>query len=301
MVSRNPTRLGLLLLLIVAFAHLLEGYDLTKRLEPKGKLQVRLDISLAREELKGAKPPEGRLRWQWSSYLTFWDDVRDVSDGQLKKMAIDAYKEMEADALQYKLQPESRENKRAKRTPGVMTILAWPHGILLASSQKGASGFITNENKNLVNSEVLRVLNLCESIFQESTITPQRPDGIRTDHINQRKCGEVYAYLLYEMIDKDNKLNDWDPPARITSVSREILEDGTWGDGYIIVPPCPGTNKHTLATNWGCNLVNKLFEVTYLNNEVEEEDYDLKELAGGLAGIGQQQLCGKLIAGKVKL
>ncbi|RSL41118.1 hypothetical protein CEP53_012951 [Fusarium sp. AF-6] len=301
MASRNPSRLGLLLLLIVAFAHLLEGYDLSKRLEPKGKLQVRLDISLAREELKGVKPPEGRLRWQWSSYLTFWDDVREISDGQLKKMAIDAYMEMEADALQYKLQPESKENKRAKRTPGVMTILAWPHGILLASSQKGASGFITDENKDLVDSEVLRILNLCGSIFQENTITPQQPDGISTDHINERKCGEVYAYRLYERIDNNNKLKDWDPPARVTSVSRERLEDGSWGDGYIIVPPCPGTNKHNLATMWGCNLMNKQFGVTYLKNEVEEEDYDLKELAGGLTGIGQQQLCGKLIAGKVKL
>ncbi|KAM6512103.1 hypothetical protein FALCPG4_017086 [Fusarium falciforme] len=245
MASRNPCRLALLLLLIVAFAHLLEGYDLSKRLEPKGKLQVRLDISLARQLLRReGGTPEGSLRWQWSSYLTFWGDVSDITDGQLKKMAIDAYKEMEADALQYKLIPESKENKRARRTPGVMTILAWPHGILLASSQKGESGFITDANKDLAGSRVLDMLNLCGPLFQQRTTTPQRPNGISTDHINERKCGEVYAYRLYEKIDTKKNLEDWDPPVRVTSVSRRLLEDGTWGDDHVIVPPCPGTNPH---------------------------------------------------------
>ena len=213
-----------LVVLLVFFCQVLNAANFDEEHEPDGPLEIRLDYELA---TRNDKDWEGGHQWVFSSHLTFNEEVTAITDGQLRKMAEDAFKEMEVNIMKY----EPRMNKKLGRPtmqPGVITVLALQREIFLSSSQKGSVAFI-NE---VVNSPVKDQLELCQAIWQDFNINPDKPD-----HKNGRKCGEVMAFHQY-YLEHGEKLQDLDPLGRVTTVSR--LRDS----GQIsIIPPC-GTDAH---------------------------------------------------------
>ena len=222
--SRSVSRLTTLILFFL-FSFVLNAADLSLRHEPQGDLEVRLDYALAKP---GARL-EGSHRWVYSSYLTFNEDVSSITDGQLKKIAMDAFQEMEAEVKQYKPDPPA-ENGKLAILPGVMTIMAFDKEIILASSQKGRSGFIDHYS----DSPVKEALDLCRTLWRE-TIAPANGANAELDHKNQRKCGEISAFHQYYQI-HNKKIGDLDPKSRVTSIYRSR--------GLHIIPPCGGNTAN---------------------------------------------------------
>lgn len=64
----------------------------------------------------------------FSSHLTFNEEVKTITDGQLTKIAGDAFREMEVDFKRYGVA------RGIKLRPGVMTILAFGKEIILEKS-----------------------------------------------------------------------------------------------------------------------------------------------------------------------
>ncbi|RYP70472.1 hypothetical protein DL769_004961 [Monosporascus sp. CRB-8-3] len=161
-----------------------KAYDLTKPLKPKGPLGVTLDYSLATAWPEPRDPKDNKVfrNWVWTSHLQFKNPVSEITDGQLWKIARDAWDEAQIDRDQYGLSDYSK--------PSAMTILAWGNEIILASSQKGRSSF-TYEYKN---TPVRETLELCQIVWREDG-----PGDGKTDkkHRTEGKCGELMAAHLY--------------------------------------------------------------------------------------------------------
>lgn len=199
--------------------------------EPKGPLKIRLDYELASRD---QRQYEGAHQWVFSTHLTFKNDVEDVTPGQLRKLAEDAYKEMEVDILQYDPKLDKKKKKPVMQ-PGVMTILAFEKEIYLSSSQKGQSAYIDEVEDSIFKEQ----LELCKIIWAEFGVNPDSPD-----HKNGRKCGEVMVFHQFSRVHRRRKLTDISPLARAATV--HVL------NGKLeIIPPC-GTDKDVSEWN-NCN------------------------------------------------
>ncbi|PNY28635.1 Uncharacterized protein TCAP_01443 [Tolypocladium capitatum] len=263
----------LFLVALFAFCQVLNAADFSQKREPKGPLHVRLDYSLASRD---TRTWDGAHQWAFSTHLTFNGKVADITDGQLSKIAADAYKEMEVDILQYS--PKYNKLGKPKYLPGVMTIMAFGNEIILSSSQKGNPTFI-NE---VADSPVRAKLELCNMFWRDFVAGPNA-DPSKLDHKNQRKCGEIMAFHQYYQV-HDQDISKIEPKARVTTVFKK-------GDEYKIIPPC-GTDRDDI---WGCDfMLSELFGehaiVTYFNAP-NPQDYNLDQLAGGVAEIDQIESC----------
>lgn len=75
-------------------------YDISSPLDPKGKLGVTLDLSLALNFPQHTASDDDALRnWVYSSHLIFNGSVSDITDGQLWQIATDAFKESKCQCL----------------------------------------------------------------------------------------------------------------------------------------------------------------------------------------------------------
>ncbi|CZR38197.1 hypothetical protein FPRO06_07231 [Fusarium proliferatum] len=262
--------------ILFLFVHLTETANLETKHPPKGLLKVRLDYGLATQPVRG-EDEEGSHRWVWSSYLEFKDPVSSITDSQIRMMAQNAHKEMEIDMMQY--DPEDQDGQFAI-LPTVMTILAFDNKIILASSQRGRSGFINEWPQ----SPVKLSLDRCSVFWRERALANPDYSNPYSWHRNKAKCGEVNAFHLYYMTN-DQPIPDLNPKMRVTSVRKQ-------GKNYVIVPPC-GQNKNGVdsKTEWGCNLLVPDQKVKYINDDVAPAGYGLKKIAGGVQRQGQIQMC----------
>lgn len=198
------------LTILVTFGQFLDAAPWERKIKDEVKpkadgLEVRLDYELYKRDNPG---------YLFSSHLKF-DEKPEISDKQLKTMAIEGYKEMEGMISEYGI------GNRGK--PTVITILAFDNEIFLASSQKGDPA-ITED------SPVTDDLDRCRDEFNKGK-------GTNTDHTNQRKCGEVMAFDHYYKSRVDPaKLG---PDARIAAIAK-VKQDGV--ADYIVIPPC-GTGE----------------------------------------------------------
>jgi hypothetical protein len=178
--------LRLLLLTFVilcAISAVLCQYDISTRLEPKGKLKVRLDYGLALnwpEEHAADEDPQLPWTWFFSSHLTFKESVDDIPAEKLWQMAVDGYYEAIDEWAWYGISKL-----------GAMTVLAWDKQIILASSMKGMMSF----SYALLDTPVSKTLELCETIWKEAG-NPEK----KWKHNNQGKCGELMAAQIYYSI-----------------------------------------------------------------------------------------------------
>ncbi|KAI6762374.1 hypothetical protein HG530_008354 [Fusarium avenaceum] len=259
------------------FGHTIQAADLSTRHPPKGELKVRLDYGLATQS---KSPIEQMHKWVYSSYLVFNEPVSSITDGQLKMMAINAYREMEAEILQYKPRRPPRGSKPAI-LPGVITIMAFDDKIILSSSQKGNTGFISA----WPDSPVSLSLDRCSALWKESVLAdPTNNAEPIQEHRTGAKCGEVTAFHQYYMT-HDQPISDLSPKARVTTVFKFRK------DTYRVIPPC-GTDREGKASKeeWGCNLLVPDQNVDYLG-DIEEEQYELGKIAGGVMKFGQISMC----------
>lgn len=173
---------------------------------------VRLDFSLSHRE----SPPGTTF---FSTHLVFPND-HEISDRQLRQIAIEGYREMEAMFSWYQAQkPVPGLIKRQK--PSVLTIIAIDrdvHGrktreIIMASSHRLGGSVLG------LDSPVSGQLDTC------------RADS-STDHKNDRRCGEVGALHLYSTTGRDP-----------TALGREVRVGAITTRGkqqveYVLIPPC---------------------------------------------------------------
>ncbi|KAF4269361.1 hypothetical protein KXX13_001510 [Aspergillus fumigatus] len=155
-------------LILVIWCAFSDGYDLSERKQPQGRLGITLDYGLARNwppsiDDRGA---DTQRNWFYSSHLTFKEPVSTITDGQLWQMVRDALDEIPAVLTQYGI-------SKNKGGSNVMTVLAFSNEIILASSKKSVDSF-TYE-------------------FGDGN-TPNNELPI---HKNQGHCGEPMAAHLY--------------------------------------------------------------------------------------------------------
>ncbi|ENH67881.1 hypothetical protein FOC1_g10005307 [Fusarium oxysporum f. sp. cubense race 1] len=166
-------------------------------------------------------------------------------------MAQNAHKEMEIDMMQY--DPEDKDGQFAI-LPTVMTILAFDNKIILASSQRGRSGFINEWPQ----SPVKLSLDRCSVFWRERALAnPTTYSNPYSWHRNKAKCGEVNSFHLYYMTN-DRPIPDLSPKMR---------------------------------DEWGCNLLVPDQKVKYISDDVAAKGYGLNKIAGGVQRKGQIQMC----------
>lgn len=162
-----------------------EAYKLTEKLQPQGPLGVTLDYSLALAWPTAAPGTASNIRrtWMFSTHLSFREPVSTITDAQLWQIARDAAREMETDMGQYEIGFNPRNR------PTAMTVLAFDHELILASSLKGDS--FTYE---FGESPVLEALQRCQAAWRDDE--PARDDR---PHRTHGRCGEIMAAHLYYM------------------------------------------------------------------------------------------------------
>lgn len=201
---------SLVLGVLLAFSHVLDASNLEEKLPPEGQLGVRLDYELA---TMSKDQIDANHQWMFSSHLTFKEEVKSITDGQLTKIAIDAYKEMEADFPQYNIA------RPRKLLPGVMIIMAFGKEIILVSSQKGLGALIERYPESPVS------LDLQRCMIERGS-----------EHAHQGKCGEPMAFHLYYRTHPEEPLSELTDQARVSTIRKDRNGD------YVEMVPC-GTGR----------------------------------------------------------
>jgi hypothetical protein len=153
-----PKLFPLIFVIVCAISSVLCQYDISTRLEPKGKLGVRLDYGLALnwpETYDADKDPQLPRTWFFSSHLTFKESVDSIDNPYLWQMAIDGYNEAIAEWGRYGISDRGK--------PGAMTVLAWDRYIILALSMKGLVSF----SYAMKEMPVSNTLEECETLGKE--------------------------------------------------------------------------------------------------------------------------------------
>lgn len=173
--------IGLLLLVICLFSSFLDAsFDLSTERPGQGALGMSLDYALAKQGPGLNKDPDVQGRMfpftVFSSYITFKSEVtpEHITNGQLIKIALDAYDEMVNNAVD-----QYRARNALRDIPGVVTAVAFGNELILSSSQKGALSFTYDFGNN----PVRRSLRTCIATTRE--------------HRTKGKCGEQLAAHLY--------------------------------------------------------------------------------------------------------
>jgi hypothetical protein len=254
------------------------AYDLDVRKRPKGELGVAIDISLALkwpEVPKGQSPnkPQSPRNWLLSSHITFNEEVSTITDGQLWKIAIDAYNEMVPELQQYDV-------GLGKNLPGAMGLIAFGKELIIASSQKGPKMYIYQLLDD--DSPVKEDLALCQTVWVEAGLKSKK--GI---HRRDGKCSEVMAAQLYHVHHGDSLSRHGARVVTMTIVDNKSGEIGP-------APPCGDKNVgiKDQPVDWGCNLFVAAQNLKPVPTDTPPQGYELNDLAGGVAKKGQIQLCG---------
>lgn len=229
------------LALLATFDTVYGAYDVSKPKDPKGKLKVALDYSLATswpepkdDKYDGARP------WTWSSHIVFKDGVdKGITDGQLWKIARDAVDEMKADREQYGIGPLAE--------PTAMGILAWGDEIIISSSVKGAGSFTYDFKDG--NPAVLQSLQKCQIIWRD--ISSETADK-SLKHKNKGSCVELMAAHLYY------RNGGKDLPAQNARVGTWVKVGGKWQQ----IDPC-GTGEEVSKTALRVKVSEKLTKADF--------------------------------------
>ncbi|KAI9372874.1 hypothetical protein BJX61DRAFT_542311 [Aspergillus egyptiacus] len=257
----------LLLALLCVLYTPLHAYDLDQDPRPRaqlGPLGVTLDYSFARlwPRLEPGTSLGGRVQrsWVFTSHLTFSEPVSSISDGQLWKIAADAYKEIDRDRQYYKV---------GKPAVGqAMAVIAFGNEIILASSHRGAHVIY-----DLPVTPVRQALDLCQIVWRDSDqSTDENQNRL---HRTTGHCGEIIASHLYFLEHPDVHLKE--QGGRVATVVLGIATDPCGNDGP----------KDT----WGCNLFIQSMGLTAVDRNTPKESYDMSTLAGGNPDISQIPLC----------
>lgn len=141
-------------------------------------------------------PPPGQKQvarnYVYSSHIVLNNPVSRLTDAQLWQIVQDAYRGMSNDMQQYGL------SRNTKSTPLAMSILAWDHEIILASSQKGPNSF----SYEVLDTPVKEALQRCQAAARDG------PTGVDKPHKMQGKCGEEMAAHLYYLFNQGRPLKD---------------------------------------------------------------------------------------------
>ena len=201
-----------LLLLGVFIALCNAAYDITRKIEPAGKLGVGLDLGLALSWPSNVDASENGIArgWVWHSHLIFKEDVSSITDGQLWQMALDAYDEAQENRRSYGIGDGGK--------PTAMAVMAWDKEIIFASSQKGSPLSYGRP------SPVRKYLDACGYVAG-------RKKGALA-HRTKARCAEPMAAHLYYSIHSD-PLED--KKARIGTV----VEDYNDSTNIEQTDPCP--------------------------------------------------------------
>ena len=174
--------------LLAAFLlQVIHALDLSSLLAPKGRLGIRLDYEAANNVQHPEEKPKGPLDSDgdddhdipdsyypivFSSHLTFNKPVAEIGDGELMKIAQDAYVEMKLDFEQYKPNagPHKKFDDIKDSMPAAMGFLAIGNEIYLSSSSRGFGSLIPRFTKTPV-SEILRN---CKMFHMENTNRKQK-------------------------------------------------------------------------------------------------------------------------------
>lgn len=202
--------------------------DLTKNLAPKGPLGVRLDFDLATELVSRV---ERSHRWLFSTRIVFNEPVSALSNGQVAQMVKDGFMEMEREIRQYGV--EATAGPELAVQPTSMTIMAFDHEIIMASTQKGSVSLI-NEARD---SPVKAKLELCQAFWKDNIRGPVRPSK-GPDYRNSRRCGEIMAFhLFYLKHGSGRDISELDPKARVTTIHKDESSN------LVIINPCGPTSR----------------------------------------------------------
>ncbi|RAH52913.1 hypothetical protein BO85DRAFT_382852, partial [Aspergillus piperis CBS 112811] len=119
------------------------------------------------------------------------DETNGIEDEQLWQIALTGYNEMQANQEAYGI-PKRQRSK-------AMTVLAFDHEIILASSQKGESF-----SYYYTDTPVAKALERCQ-------VTWRRDFGKESIHKNEGKCGEEMAAHLYYLVHPGKSLSSQKP------------------------------------------------------------------------------------------
>ncbi|KAK3896774.1 hypothetical protein C8A05DRAFT_20327 [Staphylotrichum tortipilum] len=248
----------------------------TPRHDGQGPLGVTLDYSLARswpKEIPGKGQDPVARNFVWTSHIVLNGPVSRFTDGQLWRIALDAWNEIHPDMAQYGI-PRTKN-----LTPLAMSILAFDNEIILASSQKGKQSFSYASPENPVS----RALNACQIMSAEKTSVSKR-------HKNQGKCGEEMAahifYRLYpgqDLASRNAVVGTWVADNHLSTVP--VRTDPCGIADNVSQDPCP----LFLIAVWGCNLFVETQKLRVLDPNIADEPYDFAA-AGGVRTINQIQL-----------
>lgn len=275
------------------------AFDLSTQLEPEGRLKLRLDFPWARQS---SSPDAKDHTWVVSSHLTFKNPVSEISDGQLIRLALDAYDEIRPEITRY-----VTGNSRRSAVPRAMNALAFGNEVILVSSFKGGQDFVSH----FPDSEVSKLLEQCTATFQRTQREVDELDehqgGAGNSHRTGGHCGEITGFHLYSRRYPNEPLRLRSDNPRSTTVNPR---------GGTVQPadPCELEVSHfdsaTITTNnlltlyqegeaeqgfmHGCGWIVRQQGVDYLSSG-GGEPYQLdgeNALAGGLDGpIGQLLMC----------
>ncbi|KAH9210777.1 hypothetical protein DL95DRAFT_512717 [Leptodontidium sp. 2 PMI_412] len=254
----QPRTYGLLILILSTLVRAV--YDVSKELEPRGPLKIRLDYNVAM--VAGTADKTNVIRTVvFTSHLKFDHDVSAFSDGQLVQLGFDAYNEMLVELARYGFGP------RAK--PSVMTVFAIGQEIFLASSQKGKGSFINT----FPDSPVLKSLALCQAVFTDRT-------GLKDAHSHEAKCGEIMAaHSFFRNNPTVKTMKD--------RGGRTVTVDMVGGTSPLAVKEPCGTG---IPDAWGCDLFVRDQGLTEIPQGTTPVPYQLNAVAG-VATISQIPLC----------
>ncbi|KAK4452714.1 hypothetical protein QBC34DRAFT_377209 [Podospora aff. communis PSN243] len=254
--------LSVLICCLLVTTSLQYDFPLLENPTPVGPLGIKLDYNFAiRDSEPDSRRKPGRP-WFFSSRLRFNQPVDTIRDAVLWGLLFEAQEELGPALQQYGISP---------KTVDVMTLMAFDHEIIFASSVKKFSFAYA-----VGDTPVTGQLQICQADFHEET-------GYNEQHSNKAQCGEIMAAQLY------NKAH---PGADITISGARfgtvMVIPGT-GGRVDRRAPCSGDREN--KPTWGCERYMNDNNLKELNPVFKDrwEAYDLRTLAGGLVtGAGIQ-------------
>ncbi|GLA61967.1 hypothetical protein AtubIFM54640_002500 [Aspergillus tubingensis] len=254
-----------LLLFLFAFNSLVNAaYDINDGEKDYAKegdtaLGIKLDLNFART-WPNVDPKDSTVirNWVFSSHLKFKglvnDETNGIEDEQLWQIALTGYNEMQANQEAYGI-PKRQRSK-------AMTVLAFDHELILASSQKGESF-----SYYYTDTPVAKALERCQ-------VTWRRDFGKESIHKNEGKCGEEMAAHLYYLVHPGKSLSSQKP--RVATIVGGKRTD-----------PCTD-NK---GEKFGCSTFVQEYGIEVVDANKEFKEFSLSEIAGGIEKRSQIQLC----------
>ncbi|KAJ3549756.1 hypothetical protein NM208_g347 [Fusarium decemcellulare] len=212
--------------------------------EVDNPLGVKVDYAFAAQDLGGGNL--GSHYWMASSFLTFAEGTT-LSDGQILKLAIDAWGEID---------PAFDAYNALVVTPTVMTAMAFDNKVILVTSQRGFRSYSYKAAE--ATEEVSIALEKCYK--RARSTQPEGTPEKELKHINEAMCGEVMAAHLYYKRNK-TPLNEKEARAVTVWTTDEVTK---WKK------PCPQDDD---GKRWGCTQFGETAGINFIAEATTEEDY----------------------------